>query len=204
MGILSIFKKSKQQDINLLTKEEAKPTSIKFNFLPLILMPLLTASVLVAVFFIVFALEQRESSANAELESEIDQQMMEWQKYEDIAKTIYQVKTNIAKYKIITEANTQTKGALVNLRNNIPQAVTLAQLELKDTGAATLAGVSRDPRSIYQFFVVLTNKPEYFSDVKLTSIGYSADQDEDKQKTGEDSDSKKMYRFNMSLTIKDT
>jgi hypothetical protein len=204
MGILSIFKKSKEQDINLLTREEAKPVSAKLSFLPLIIFPFLSLAVLIALFFILFALEQRESSRQAELESEIDQQSLEWKKYEDIAKTIYQIKTNIAKYEEITQKNTGTKNALKLLSKNIPQAVILSQLSLEDSGEATLGGTALDPKGIYQFFVILIEKPETFSNVKLTSIGYKSDEDEDGKSGGgqESSEKKKMYRFTIEMSIK--
>jgi Tfp pilus assembly protein PilN len=205
MNLLSIFKKTKERDINLLTREEAKPTSAKLSFLPLILIPMLTLAVLTAVFLIVFALEQREKIRQSELASEIDQKTNEWKRYEDIAKVIYQVKTNIDKYQKIAEKNTGTKNSLNLLSKNIPQTVALAQLTLKDSGEASLTGASRDPKSIFQFFVVLINKPEFFSDVKLTSIGYkSEEEDDDKTGGGSSSGGEKLYRFNIEMTIKGT
>lgn len=205
MSLLSIFKKTKERDINLLTREEAKATSAKLSFIPLILIPMLTLAVLIAVFLIVFALEQREKMRQSELASEIDQKTNEWKRYEDIAKTIYQVKTNIDKYQEIAEKNTGTKNSLSLLSKNIPQTVALAQLTLKDSGEASLTGASRDPKSIFQFFVVLINKPEFFSDVKLTSIGYKSDEEDDgKTGGGSSSECEKLYRFNIEMTIKGT
>ncbi len=202
MSLLSIFKKTKEQDINLLTREEAKPTAAKFSFLPLILIPMLTLAVLIAAFLIVFALEQREKMRQSELTSEIDQKTSEWKKYEDTAKIIYQVKTNIDKYQKIAETNTNTKNALNLLSRNIPQTVVLAQLDLKDSGKANLAGASRDPKSIFQFFVNLIDKPEFFSGVKLTNIGYKSGEDDSKTGGGGSSEGEKLYRFNIEMTIK--
>ncbi len=203
MSLLSIFKKTKEQDINLLTREEAKPTTVKFTYLPLILIPMLTLAVLIAVFLIVFALEQRERMKQSELASEIDQKTSEWKKYEDTAKIIYQVKTNVDKYQKIAEKNTGTKNALNLLSKNIPQTVGLSQLDLKDSGKASLAGVSRDPKSIFQFFVNLIDKPEFFSDVKLINIGYKSGEDEDsKTGGGSSSEGEKLYRFNIEMIIK--
>src|SRR3989344_5948686 len=99
MNLPSIFKKSKDKNINLLTEDEATSLSVKRNVLIILSIPLLVLIFLLIVFAAVFLFEQSELGRGREIASKIAEKETQWQKLSDTAASVKHIKAALDTHK---------------------------------------------------------------------------------------------------------
>ena len=177
MNLPSIFKKSKDKNINLLTEDEATSLSIKRNVLIILSIPLLVLIFLLIVFAALFLFEQSEVGRGREIAGKIAEKEMQWQGFSDSASSIKHIKTALDTHKDQTKQNKEIIDSATSIRS----------------GEAAIDGTSADPRAIFQLLNLLNSKSEVFTDVSLQSIGFSS---------GDNQQKKNLYNFSVGFKIK--
>ena len=193
MNLPSIFKKSKDKNINLLTEDEATSLSVKRNVLIILSIPLLVLIFLLIVFAAVFLFEQSEVGRSREIASKINEKEMQWQGFSDTAASIKHIKTALDTHKDQTKQNKEILDTATSIRSVIPSTVVLQKMDIKEGGEAAIDGTSADPRAIFQLLTLLNSKSEVFTDVSLQSIGFSS---------GENQQKKNLYNFSVGFKVK--
>ena len=193
MNLPSIFKKSKDKNINLLTEDEATSLSIKRNVLIILSIPLLVLIFLLIVFAALFLFEQSEVGRGREIAGKIAEKEMQWQGFSDSASSIKHIKTALDTHKDQTKQNKEIIDSATSIRSVIPNTVTLQKMDIKECGEASIDGTAADPRAIFQLLTLLNNKSDVFTDVSLQSIGFSS---------GDNQRKKNLYNFSVGFKIK--
>src|SRR4030066_635517 len=193
MNLPSIFKKSKDKNINLLSEDEATSLSIKRNVLIILSIPLLVLIFLLIVFAALFLFEQSEVGRGREIAGKIAEKEMQWQGFSDSASSIKHIKTALDTHKDQTKQNKEIIDSATSIRSVIPNTVPLQKMDVKEGGEAAIDGTSADPRAIFQLLTLLNNKSELFTDVSLQSIGFSS---------GDNQKKKNLYNFSVSFKVK--
>jgi len=193
MNLPSIFKKSKDKNINLLTEDEATSLSIKRNVLIILSIPLLVLIFLLIVFAALFLFEQSEVGRGREIAGKIAEKEMQWQGFSDSASSIKHIKTALDTHKDQTKQNKEIIDSATSIRSVIPNTVTLQKMDIKEGGEAAIDGTAADPRAIFQLLTLLNSKSDVFTDVSLQSIGFSS---------GDNQQKKNLYNFSVGFKIK--
>ena len=193
MNLPSIFKKSKDKNINLLTEDEATSLSVKRNVLIILSIPLLVLIFLLIVFAAVFLFEQSEVGRGREIASKINEKEMQWQGFSDTASSIKHIKTALDTHKDQTKQNKEIIDSATSIRSVIPSGVVLQKMDVKEGGEASIDGTSVDPRAIFQLLTLLNSKSDVFTDVSLQSIGFSS---------GDNQQKKNLYNFSVGFKVK--
>ena len=193
MNLPSIFKKSKDKNINLLTEDEAASRSVKRNVLIILSTPILVLIFLLIVFAALFLFEQSEVGRGREIESKIAEKEMQWQKISDTAASVKHIKAALDTHKDQTKQNKEILASTTSIRSVIPNAVTLQKMDVKEGGEAAIDGTSADPKAIFQLLTLLNSKSEVFTDVSLQSIGFSS---------GDNQQKKNLYNFSVGFKVK--
>src|SRR4030066_636157 len=134
MNLPSIFKKSKDKNINLLTEDEATSLSIKRNILIILSIPLLVLIFLLIVFAALFIFEQSEVLRSRDIANKITDQETQWQKFSDTAASIKHIKAALDTQKKQTAQNQEILDSVTSIRNVIPNTVTLQKMDIKEGG----------------------------------------------------------------------
>jgi len=193
MNLPSIFKKSKDKNINLLTEDEAASRSVKRNVLIILSIPILVLIFLLIVFAALFLFEQSEVGRGREIASKIAEKEMQWQKISDTAASVKHIKAALDTHKDQTKQNKEILASTTSIRSVIPNAVTLQKMDVKEGGEAAIDGTSADPKAIFQLLTLLNSKSEVFTDVSLQSIGFSS---------GDNQQKKNLYNFSVGFKVK--
>jgi Tfp pilus assembly protein PilN len=186
MSLLNIFaKKTDKKNINLLPSESVEVVSKK-DLTFTILIPIITAALIIASFGGLLLLEKIESTRSGVINKQISDKEAEWKNYATVSANLNQVRTNLAMYEQESLKNKNLYQNLIAIRDVIPTSLNLTRLDFK-LNNANLDGTAADPRSVYQFVEVLKSKPTVYSKVTVKNINYQA--------------SEGKYNFSVSFSI---
>jgi Tfp pilus assembly protein PilN len=198
MNLLENFKKKKEKNINLIPKEQAESfISVRDLLIPL-LIPGLAVILVILVFASLFTLEQTQKAKARGLEKEINQKTSQWQQFSERASAIKQIRSGLSTFQEGANQNKSFLNALIQVRNQVPNKVILTKLNVTENGEVSLGGGSKDPRAIFQLFVILRSQKTKFSNVALQNIGF---QSEEEEEGGSQSDQDEFFLFTITLTV---